>query len=135
MECFVYSVIVSQNDAFSDKETENNICRRRHGHAVLRFFSDEGVVIDFAAFRIWGIPGEIRKLHKSYIYHGLCKQDDQQGPRGNACLDFFCDTARNFDARFESLQIHSLQKRTCGLCSRNSATLQRSSFDGSVLGN
>ena len=43
MECFVYSVIVSQNDAFSNKETENNICRRRHGHAVLRFFSDEGV--------------------------------------------------------------------------------------------
>ena len=38
MECFVYSVIVSQNDAFSNKETENNICRRRHGHAVVRFF-------------------------------------------------------------------------------------------------
>ena len=44
MECFVSSVIKSQNDAFSHKETENNICRRRHGHAVLRFFSDEGVV-------------------------------------------------------------------------------------------
>ena len=38
MECFVYSVFVSQNDAFSHKETENNICRRRHGHAVVRFF-------------------------------------------------------------------------------------------------
>ena len=44
MECFVYSVSVSQNDAFSHKETENNVCRRRHGHAVVRFFSDEGVV-------------------------------------------------------------------------------------------
>ena len=43
MECFVYSVFVSQNDAFSHNETENNICRRRHGHAVVRFFSDEGV--------------------------------------------------------------------------------------------
>ena len=44
MEFVVFSVIQSQNDAFSHKETENNICRRRHGHAVLRFFSDEGVV-------------------------------------------------------------------------------------------
>ena len=44
MECFVYSVIVSQNDAFSNEETEDNIRRRRHGHAVVRFFSDEGVV-------------------------------------------------------------------------------------------
>ena len=43
MECFVSSGIKSQNDAFSHKETENNICRRRHGHAVVRFFSDEGV--------------------------------------------------------------------------------------------
>ena len=38
MECFVSSVIKSQNDAFSHKETENNICRRRYGHAVVRFF-------------------------------------------------------------------------------------------------
>ena len=43
MEFVVFSVIQSQNDAFSNKETENNICRRRHGHAVVRFFSDEGV--------------------------------------------------------------------------------------------
>ena len=47
MECFVSSVIKSQNDAFSHKETENNICRRRHGHAALRFFSDEGVEHSF----------------------------------------------------------------------------------------
>ena len=50
MECFVSSVIKSQNDAFSHKETENNICRRRHGHAVLRFFSDEGVVLNSTKF-------------------------------------------------------------------------------------